>query len=110
VKISSEGLADFFKREPAIFLAINVAFPFLAVLFLQISRDVTFRWASVLTFSALILVANIYRIRHGESLKGLYIVISVLNVLSFPLAGGMSFSTTLDTWPLMIKSILYYLN
>jgi len=110
MKIFSDKFSDFVKREPVIFLAINIAFPFLAVLFLQISRDVTFRWVSVLTFATLIMLANIHRIRHGKSLKGLYIVISVLNVLSLPLASGMSFSTTLDTWPLVIRTVLYYLN
>lgn len=98
-------LQSMLKQEWFVFLSINVFFPFAALVFLLISREQTFRLVSVLTVAALILVANIHRIAKGKKLKKLYIVICFLNVLSFPFASGLSFSTTIETWILNISTL-----
>jgi len=110
MKVFSTELPEWTKREPAIFLAINVAFPFSVLLLAQIFREPVFRWVTALTVIALMLWANIHRIRRGQSMKRLYIAILILNVLSFPFGGGISFVTTIDVWILTIESIPYYLS
>lgn len=86
------------RKEWFIFLSTNVFFPYIAVLFLQISHNFYFRNIAVLTFAFIILGANIHRIRFAQRLKKIYIVIAILNVLSVPFSGGISFFTTLNIW------------
>ena len=105
MKIFSIEFKNLPKREWFIFLSINVFLPYAALIFLLVSREETFRFVSVLTFALLILAGNIHRIVKGHHLKALYVMVSVLNVLSFPLAGGMSFSTTLEIWALNISTL-----
>ena len=105
MKIFSIEFKSLLKQEWFIFLSINIFFTYAALIFLLISREETFRLISVLTFAVMILAGNIHRIVKGRRLKALYVMIAVLNVLSFPLAGGMSFSTTINFWPVIIASI-----
>lgn len=105
MKIFSIEFKNLLRQEWFIFLSVNVFFPYAALIFLLISREETFRLISVLIFAVLILAGNIHRIVKGSRLKALYLIIAVLNVLSFPLAGGLSFSTTLEIWILNISTL-----
>jgi len=96
MKVLSKELSDLIKREPIIFLAINVVFPFSVLLLAQISREPVFRRVTALTVIALMLWANIHRIRWGRSMNAFYIVISVLNVFSFLFLSDLSFVTAMD--------------
>lgn len=104
-----EPLLDIWKKlkrqEWFIFLSINVLFPYACIPFLMISHDHLFRLISVLTIASVLLLANIYRIQQTKTLRKLYISIAILNVLSFPFAGDMSFATALDMWALNMATI-----
>lgn len=60
----------------------------------------------LLMLAGIMLAANIYRMRKGQGFKKLYFTIMILNVVSVPFGGGMSFFTTMHYWPLTLVS--YY--
>ncbi|MBL3677006.1 MAG: hypothetical protein JKP92_05790 [Alphaproteobacteria bacterium] len=91
------------KREAAIFLAINVAFPLAASLMLRFFPEPYFgdwpvdmpRFVYVSACLIAMLIANMNRIREVPSARWAYVPICVLNVLALPFLGCVSFVTSL---------------
>lgn len=96
------------KNEWFVFLTINVFLPFIILLLLQISDNFYVRFICVLGVQAALLFLNILRIRRGRSIKWLYAIIIVLNILVLVFLSNLSFSTSIPSIFRLINTTGFY--
>ena len=110
-----ENLKTLMSKEWIIFIFINIVIPHFTMLGLLISEDQIFRffYVGVCCFSVTFL--NIFRlfVARKEMLSlfaALYGAITILNLLSFPFASEIAFSTGLSVWGLFLHDLLVQMS